>query len=48
VPEIDKLQLQPDVAQKALQPKRAAPSVVFTSGRRSIAEQAHARVAPLT
>jgi hypothetical protein len=42
VPEIDKLHLQPDVAEKALQLRHAAPGVVFTSGRRTVAEQAHA------
>ena len=42
VPEIDKLNLQPDVAEKALQLKHADPKVVFTSGRRTTAEQAHA------
>jgi hypothetical protein len=42
VPEIDRLNLRPEVARKALKLKQAAPGVVFTSGRRTIAQQAHA------
>jgi hypothetical protein len=41
-PAIDALDLAPDVARKAAALKRACPQVVFTSGRRTIAQQAHA------
>jgi hypothetical protein len=41
-PAIDKLNLEPAVAQKALQLKHEAPGVVFTSGRRSVTDQARA------
>ena len=41
-PAIDVLELAPDVAQKALALKAACPQVLFTSGRRSIPQQARA------
>lgn len=41
-PQIDALHLEPDVAQKALELKQKAAGVMFTSGRRSIEDQARA------
>lgn len=40
--DIDRLNLSPDVAEKALELRRQAPGVRFTSGRRDIARQARA------
>lgn len=44
-PKIDRLDLAPDVAQKALALKRHAPGVVFLSGRRTLEQQAKAMAA---
>jgi hypothetical protein len=48
VPEIDALGLDVDVAQKALQLKLRAPGVVFTSGRRTLRQQARAMAGNVT